>query len=150
MKRIIIIGFLISSLILVNSVFSQGQEMSRQDFLQKSKNQKTAAWILLGGGVILETVGILQAGMDDMGTVVNGFTNALAGQNVIEDSSDGTALMIVGGAAMLGSIPLFVSASNNRQKAYSVSFKSQPLDMPRLSSKAGKNIPALTISIPLK
>jgi len=136
-------------LILGNTFYSFAQEMGRQDFLQKSKNQKTAAWILLGGGVILETVGILQAGMDDMGTLVNGFSNALGGQNVIEDSSDGTALMIVGGAAMLGSIPLFVSASKNRQKGYSVSFKSQPLDMPRLSSKAGKNIPALTISIPL-
>ncbi|TMI86735.1 MAG: hypothetical protein E6H06_20540, partial [Bacteroidetes bacterium] len=48
-------------LIVVLATFGQQNNPSlnlpKQDYLQKSKHQKTAAWIMLGGGAILFSVG---------------------------------------------------------------------------------------------
>ena len=32
--------------------------LTKQDYLKKSKNQKTAAWIVLGGGIVLTSAGM--------------------------------------------------------------------------------------------
>ena len=57
MKKIIILPLL---LVFTNLFFSQQivqkQSLTKADYLQKSKKQKTVAWILLGGGIGLIAV----------------------------------------------------------------------------------------------
>src|SRR6188472_1475987 len=67
---------------------------TREEFLSKSKGQRTAAWILLGVGV----VGIIAVapGNSDFGT-----TGTVA---------------VLSGIAILGSIPLFISARKNKKR----------------------------------
>jgi hypothetical protein len=42
---------------IVSTVFSQPTTSIQTDYLQKSKKQKTAAFVLLGGGAVLAVVG---------------------------------------------------------------------------------------------
>lgn len=77
--------------------------------LQKSKKQKTTAWIMLGGGAGLAIAGYIimqnEAEKDPLGS--------LLGQN-----ATGVVVFIAGDAAMLGSIPFFIASGNNKRKAY--------------------------------
>jgi len=88
-------------MILLASHASSAQ--TKADYLTKSKHQKTAAWILLGGGSGLGMAGLIVGthGLVDLGT---GQVEK-AGKNL----GNGGLLILTGGAAMLGSIPLFCS-----------------------------------------
>jgi hypothetical protein len=107
---------LLCSLVLVVSThsFSQYSDTSSTraatDFLKKSKQQKTVAWILLGGGPTLVIVGGVIA---FTGTAYYDYdANTVA-----------SVMAYTGLAAMVGSIPLFIASGRNREKsAASVSF----------------------------
>ena len=72
-----------------------------QFYLQKSKNQKTGAWILLGAGIALQVAGSISYA-----------------DNLFEESTSGDdALMLVGTIASIASIPLFISAAKNKGRA---------------------------------
>lgn len=90
----------------------------KTDYLKKSKNQKTAAWILLGGGFALTTTSILIAtpkATEDLTYVAGGF---LIGQPAPEnDYTAESILLVTGTAAMLGSIPLFLASGKNKKNA---------------------------------
>lgn len=75
-------------------------------FLKKSKNQKTIAWVLLGGG-----------------TLLNGVGSNLADNNFPENYNGYQLLSSIGELASLASIPLFFSASKNQNKAHLVDFE---------------------------
>lgn len=63
MKKIIII-----SMLLILSAASFSQPATTTDYLQKSKKQKTAAWIMMSGGLACSLAGsILSAQLDFMG-----------------------------------------------------------------------------------
>ena len=85
----------------------------KTDYLKKSKNQKTAAWILLGGGFSLGLIGSLVSLHGAIDFVNNQHEGKL---------ETGGIMAIAGGVAMLGSIPLFISASHNKHKAMSITF----------------------------
>ena len=79
------------------------QSLTRQDYLKKSKNQKTTAWILLGGGIALGVAGPIlwsSTGISDSGVDV---------------------LMVSGAASIVGSIPLFIAAGRNKRKGMNAS-----------------------------
>ena len=102
MKKLLIIMLL---LIFCSAVFGQ---QTKAGYLKKSKNQRTIAFILAGGGSIAW----------------------LAGLNKYMDQGDnkdggGEAAMIIGGTAALASIPLFIISSKNKKKAMGMSFKNQ-------------------------
>lgn len=106
MKKIIIYAML---LFVTTNAFSQQinpiQPLTRQDYLKKSKNQKTTAWILLGGGAAVAV-----------------------GAPILAVSSDWTkpetsydVAFLAGCASMLGSIPLFIASKRNKRKAMNAS-----------------------------
>ena len=70
----------------------------KTDYLAKSKNQKTAAFILLGIGVTTLTIAsVADLDLDAVGAVV-----------------------VVGGAATIASIPLFIASGKNKKKARNI------------------------------
>ena len=96
-------------LLMTTSSFCQqtdfGQSLTQQNYLQKSKKQKTAAWVLLGGGALVAV-----------------------GAAILDVSSDWSksetpyiVALFTGGAAMLGSIPLFIASGRNKRKAMNAS-----------------------------
>lgn len=109
MKRITICTILFC---LTLNLFSQqttpSQPFSNQDYLKKSKNQKTAAWICLGGGVLTSFIGLTQI---NLAGSADGDVN----------NTPGTVLFFTGLASTIISIPLFSASKKNKKKAANVS-----------------------------
>jgi len=106
--------------------------LNKQDYLKKSKNQKTIAWVLLGGGVALGT-----------GAIIWGTSN------IFSTSSGPDILLVTGGACMLGSIPLFIASSRNKKKGLSLSFKNEMIQKLQRDSFVNLSIPSLSLKINL-
>lgn len=124
MKKMISLAMLLA---VVVTSFSQQTEpspvLTKQDYLQKSKSQRTSAFILLGTGAALLAVA--------------------APGNVSFDILP--ILVIGGGAAIVGSIPLFIAAGKNKRRAMSLSFKNETVPLPQPGGFA--NQPALSVTI---
>jgi len=71
-------------------------------YLVKSKNQKTAAWVLLGGGTALIGLGFL------IGDSKN---------STFDDAATGAVLGGIDLLSTIGSIPLFIASGKNKRKA---------------------------------
>ena len=110
-------------------------------YLVKSQNQKTAAWILLGGGAACTGIGILIFPKD---------YNVVWGTNTTSQESNATfstILTIAGFASMLTSIPVFISSSINKRRAHAgVSYQKTGFGIP---VKSDKEIAGITLSIPI-
>ena len=133
MKKIIVLPML---LILATTTFSQqtnpSPALTKQDYLKKSKNQKTAAWILLGGGSVLVVTGVLlsnNASLDNLGTTAG--------------------VAIAGGVAVLGSIPLFLASGKNKRKGMSLSFKTEKMQQLNKTGFVYKPVPSLSLTVHL-
>jgi hypothetical protein len=103
MKKIIISTILL--LVTIVSICQQTTSpvLTREDYLKKSKNQKTAAWVLLGGGSALIITGLLIGNRKE---------------SSFGDAGTGAVIGIIGFlAATAGSIPLFIASSRNKRKA---------------------------------
>lgn len=121
MKKIIL-----STLLLITTIAGTGQhtnalrDLNKTDYLKKSKNQKTAAWILAGAGA---------------GTLILGLTRInVAGSNSgTVNNTTGYVLLATGFAAGISSIPLFAASKRNKKKV--CRFLSEII-LPRICKKA--------------
>lgn len=132
MKKITICFML---LITVNALFSQENKplpaLTKQDYLEKSKNQKNIAFTALGVGIVLKTSGIIS-------------------MNHSESKGEHEAKMILSGLVIsTASIPLFIISRNNRKKAKDVALKIQALPVISDGSFVYKMIPSINIKINL-
>ena len=97
--------------------FGQNQSLLKEDYLQKSKSQKTTGWVLLAGGTTLAVVGaIIFSDSDDWWS---------------SDLDTGGFLMLGGVAVDLASIPFFISSAKNARKAATISFNYQKMYFPQ-------------------
>ena len=110
MKKIIFFLLLLSFSF---SGFSQRitKDLSEKEYyLQKSKKQNTAAWLLLTGGAFAGVSGYVLF-----------IYEGLQGDGVSSTKAKVALLMFYGGgAAMVSSIPLFIAAARNKGIAMSV------------------------------
>jgi hypothetical protein len=107
---------------------------TKEDYLQKSKNQKTTGWVFLSAGIAITAVGVI------------GFNNTY------DDWSDNStdtygALILSGPLIALGSIPFFISSGSNARKAATLSLNYQPILIPNQGSLAQSSQPALSVTI---
>lgn len=112
-------------------------------YLQKSKKQKTAAFVLLGGGAGLAAIGLA------MGTA--SFYDEI-GSIVVEGEDDETyvaasILFGTGLAAMVGSVPLFIASSRNKKKAHAASASIKLQTIPVVSRQGIGKLPYPAASI---
>lgn len=136
MKKMI---FFVTLLIMSASSFSQQTNshpsLTKQDYLQKSKNQKTTAWVLLGGGAVLILVGDLIGNSKE---------------SSFSDAGTGVVIAGAGVLSMLGSIPLFIASGKNKRKAMSMSFKNEMGPSRLLSGQKSSFVNRLVPSLSLK
>ncbi|HYC39827.1 MAG TPA: hypothetical protein VEB63_05005 [Chitinophagaceae bacterium] len=127
MKKLVALFLLVS---LTNVAFSQ-QPLSgaptSEELLQKSKSQKTIAWVLVGGGVALAGGAVLWAGSDWY-------------------SNGPDVMAVAAGASVLTSIPFFIASSRNRRKAATVSFRIERL--PEILTQRA-TLSSVSLNIPL-
>lgn len=125
---------LVLMLVVSSSLFSQQPLLTEEEYLRKSKSQKTAAWVLFGGG---------------LGMVSGGIAINLSGGILNGNGSKGLWLSYVGGATVLSSIPLFITASKNKRKAASLSMSNEKIQTLQKGSFAYKFVPAVRLTIRL-
>ena len=88
--------------------------LTKQDYLEKSKKQKTAAWGLLATGTVMLVAGTAIAAHQNGDAWNEGEGEGFEAAGVVA---------AIGITAMVGSIPLFIASGRNREKsAASVSF----------------------------
>ena len=124
----------------------------KTDYLKKSKNQKTAAWVLLGGGFALITTSVLLAtpkAAEDFG---NAFATIFTAEPVPQnDYTAENILLVTGTVAMLGSIPLFIASKKNKRKAMDMTtnIKMENVRMIQNQSFVQTSYPAIALKIKL-
>ena len=125
------------SLFIATSSFCQQTNvtpsLTKMDYLRKSKRQKTAAWVLLGGGFALAVgAGILDASSDWS-----------------KSETPYLVAIFTGGASMLGSIPLFIASGRNKRKARNASayFEIQQRPVPTITGLTLLPIPAFSLKL---
>jgi hypothetical protein len=118
------------------SVFSQSTPSVPTDYLQKSKNQKTAAFVLLGGGPIL---------------IITGFLIGDSKNSSFGDAATGAILGGVGVLSALGSIPLFIASARNKRKANTATafFKMETVTAIQQHSFVQHSYPAVSLRFTL-
>lgn len=106
----------------------------KDSIMQKSKNQKTAAWIMLGGG----------AGLIVAGYAVPYRVNNSGTLNPIKPG------LIIGGTLVMGSSYfLFHASANHKRQAMRIVMDTQQTILPVKGGWASSLQPALTLTIPL-
>ncbi|QED37432.1 hypothetical protein FK178_06720 [Antarcticibacterium arcticum] len=128
------------AIILVLTFFSLGSygqrerpDLSKEDYLQKSKNQRTAGWVLLGAGAATATVGLRIASQEEW---------------FWDDSGkfeQGMSIFLVGATSSLLSIPFFISSGSNARKAARLSFDGQRYIVP--GQELSKIQPSLSLTL---
>jgi hypothetical protein len=119
---------------------------SPEQFMLKSKKQRTAARILLFGGIGVSLAGFIALAneYDDM------WVSAFGG-DAKYNTTAGEILFWTGFASVTGSIPLFIAAGKNRRNAYStkVSVDIKKRAQVQYGSVKAVSYPALSITFSL-
>lgn len=136
--------FCVACLCIATSAFTQQTNSERSlntDYLAKSKKQKKAALILLGGGIGLIATSLIIPKGDLVydGICIGAFCND-------KYKNDGlkSGLFIAGAVAALGSIPLFIASGKNKRRS-SISFKMENSVLPYQQDIAYVLYPALSV-----
>ena len=141
MKKITLIG---TMLIVVVSSFSQQTNpppsLVNEDYLQKSKNRKKVASIMLGGGIILTLTGIVMP----RGEMISDFW----WQSYKNDDIK-AAFFLSGVLSMLRSIPFYISSGKKKKQAYAVSFKNEKIPKFYTGNTINHSVPSVNVKISL-
>lgn len=153
MKKAIIflicMGTMIYSIAQENPSETPKPLLTKEEYLQKSKANRTGAIVLISAGGAITLAGFavaLNSLEEDLGNI------SLFGSPTKTTNNDATfeAILIIGGvAAMLGSIGLFVSAHKYKRKALSVSFKNELAPQLQRSTVKYNAVPSLSLKIRL-
>lgn len=125
------------SLLLTLSIVVFGQDpvfvpgTTKQDYLKKSKAQKTTAWVLLGTGTLSVLVGSIEV-------------------NPNYGESTNRPYLVVGGLVLIGaSIPCFIASGRNRKKAAALSLSNQLVPQMNKGEMVNRAAPSIHLRISL-
>ncbi len=136
------VALLIAANCLSQSAANTDQPVEKIDYLQKSKNQKTAAWVLLGVGAALDIAGIFTTASN-----ANKEFNFTDPESVNHGGE--IALYAAGTACLAGSLTLFIMAKKNKMKAMSITIDAQQFRQLKSNNLYTVHYPALTMRIRL-
>ena len=147
MKKIIICAtmLIISAHSFSQQITAVKTELTKTEYLKKSKNQRATAWILVGGGTALFITGYLIVANNFADEIVTSVTTGQDDKSTVA----GTVMVLTGTAAMLGSIPLFIAAAKNKKRAMKTTtfFKMEKAPVIRQGSFIQNSFPALSLKI---
>lgn len=136
-------------LLIVSTSFGQQinpkPSLTKQDYMRKGKHQQIAALSLLGGGIVLGSIGSVTTAKETLPHIVFPVPVPIDEQKV----NNGVGLMTVGLVAALTSIPFFIASSKNKKKAMSMSFNNQSLPLMHGNNVVYHAIPSLKLKISL-
>lgn len=134
MKKTFIFLILLFFIIKGFSQTTPSTPFSKEDYLEKSKTQKTTGWIFLSAGIAMTAVGVI------------GFNNTYDDWN--DNSTDAYgALILTGPLVALGSIPFFITSGSNARKAATLSLNYQPILILNQGALTQSSQPSLSVTI---
>ena len=148
---------IIPLLMMSYSLFSQQNEpskvLTKEDYLRKSRHQRTAGAILVSCGTISYMVGTVVA-LREAGDDISRGIGGIFDPNIQPRKSDQGAIntvFITGTVEFVTGIVLFIAAGNNRRKAKkaSVSFKPERIFQLQKSNLVSTIIPSVSLRISL-
>lgn len=122
--------------------------LTKQQYLQKSKGQRTAAIIVISAGGVMTIAGLILV-VQNLGTDIGNDIFPDTPPDKKKNEALSWVLTVVGAGAMLGSISLFRSAHKNKRIAMSMSFKNEPAFQLQRSMVFTRYVPSLTLKINL-
>jgi uncharacterized membrane protein YuzA (DUF378 family) len=134
-KTILLIIFFAIAFSSFSQTGSPSPALSKQDYLQKSKKQKTTAWILLAGGATVGFIGLTQFNF--------------AGSDREVNNGAATVMFLTGTAAAITSIPFFKASKRNKNKAASMSLIMDRVPVLQTKGLASINYPAISFRLPI-
>ncbi|WNH13897.1 hypothetical protein [Thalassobellus suaedae] len=108
---ILVCSFHISEAQAIDSTITKTPQELYDFHTLKQKRNKTAAWILVGSGLIMTMSGLVINSTDEAAEALT------LGLVDIEEVHKGDWLIYTGGATSLASIPFFISGSKHKRKA---------------------------------
>jgi hypothetical protein len=147
MKKTIVFAVL---LIVAFNSFSQQtqvtQPISRDEYMKKSKKQKTAGWVLLAGGTAIWITGLIileNTIVYDLGGIFNGNNQSF---------NSGSVVFASGLIIAAGSIPFFIISAHNKHKAMRATAFLRIENVPVIqhASFISHSYPAVSVKINLK
>lgn len=147
MKKIIVcIMLLFSSATLFSQQINPTPVLAKQDYLKKSRHQKTTAWCLVGGGFVSSGIGTVIA----LAEVAKISFFPMGGVEPSHKNLDGASVLFtLGVTAMVASIPFFIAAGKNKRKVMSLSLKNESMPKFQKCGFVYKTIPSLNFKISL-
>ena len=125
MKPIIIIFLLLAmSSTLFSQEIAQSKSLTKEDYLRKSRHQKTAAWFLVGGGFLMVSTAATIAVADASTAIWRMIPDR--DEDAYPHKGMANTFAIVGCLAIIASIPCFSEASKNKRKAKGLSVYFKP------------------------
>jgi len=110
----------------------------QQDYLKKSKKQKTAAWISLGVGTAFVIAGAAIPKNETEGAIFPS-----------ENEYFKAAFYLVGSVSILASIPYFIGSAINKRKAASLSVNILRLQQANKNGLVYMQMPAVSLRVNL-
>lgn len=132
MKRTMNLIGMIVAFVIATGIPAIGQEMTKEDYLARSKRQKTGGLVLTATGVVVLGAVLLSAKNSDL-----------------DDIQGNVIFGVTGAAAIVGGLLILSNAGADARRASELSFKTQPTNMPRYHGTIPKAYPSLTLSISL-
>lgn len=143
MKKIILTMLFAAMALLTYAQENNPVQLTATELFSKAKKQKTAAWICVGSGAAMVITGVIVGTHKAEGDIVSIFALEQPHQNY----TSANVLLVLGGATGLASIPLFIAASRNNQKArLMIANQKTAFGIPK---NVSKTITGLTLSVSL-
>ena len=121
----------------------------KQDYLKKSKKQKTTGWILLGGGAALVVIGAVIPKGEEVTPSPLGPFDPYGIYEVDENDGVKAVFYTIGSLSMLASIPFFISSGKNKRRAATLSLNNMRTPQIKNSSLVYRPMPAVSLKINL-
>ena len=136
---ILVLSFQIPQAQIIENTTTKSQQESFDYHTLKQKRNKTAAWIMVGSGLVMTVVGLTLNSADESAELL------LLDLVDVPNSHEGDWLIVLGSTTTVASIPFFISAGKNKRKA-ALSFKREQNLIGNITFRKSNNLSvALTI-----
>lgn len=143
---IMVISFHLSASLLQSDSIPQ---LTKQDYMQKSKRQLAGGIISLTGGLLSSGVGVYLIGASPLGLFYDWGNGNDPGETANKMVTTGSVFFLLGIAAITTGIFLFIASSKNKKRGLSITAGSQSIQQMNKSSVSQTIIPSVRLTIRL-
>ena len=144
MKKLFLLVLISLPGLMMTQQVQQPNKWTKDNYLRKSKNQNALGVVMVSGGGLLATIGLIMS-MSDLG---NSLDFDSSNDNPQKEKT-ANALLYTGGGMLLLSVPVFLSSIKNKQRAAAISINSSSQPVLYQNGITTNRMPVLSFTISL-